>query len=1811
MKKKIIIITSIILTILAVAASSVYALWYISANRKIDPADITPNLVKAYIEAETREYNGKYQIPLSDKLDNSKLTYYYKNSSNEYIKINDINNLFNEGYIDAGTYDIQVSYDKTTNEDGTSKTETISDIEFSITPKELDISGLTPTNSSNLVYNGTSLTPTYDISSLLFDRDRKYVSLTATSTNTVNAGQHNASLSLTGDEPYVNNYELSNTSLSFNIAKRPIIIIWYGTSNLVYSASEHNVTYGINNLVDGESLSLNLNYYRNNTLDNTNKVFYAGSYQITASLPSSVNNYEITEGSSIKFNVDKKEITSLNVSFDKDLVYTASEITVTITSSDILYIGDILDDVSFSFHYSYNEPNETSKTNVNQCYDAGDYQIIIDSLTGNASENYKFSSLSSNFVVDQSDFDVTWKQESTSSSGITTLAMRHLATTVADDDKHVYNGSAQDYITEGITNSIYENDRGFVDINVLYLKDDTTTVTESIDVGIYEAKATLSGDRAFNYIINNDTKTYEITPKSININWQQDNNTSLTYDGNSINDEVIPSIVTSELYTRDNISLSVLYSDTNCIDVGSYTVSASLSGTGVRNYELVGDTTRTYTITQKVITLTWTKPANLTYNNQAKELEVSADICEADKTLVNFGIVYTGANATDGCINAGDYTATATLSNTTSVDKAKNYSISLNSCDFTISKANLNVSWTTTSYTYDKTNKNVKYSLTTTYDNYVSLAITYAQDERINVGTYSITSIALIGSTANNYTLNSYTLPSLEIKPITLAVTWSNYSNLTYDNTTKVVLGSIDNTSVITGDNINFNVEYSDTPKNAGDYTATATISNSNYQLSNETLEFSIAKAQVGLVWQRTDTYEYDATNKTVSFDNVSGLVSGDGSTVNITYSADECIDVGKYTATAVLSNTENYEFNTVRTTFDFTITPKPIDTSSLYLNKDISYNTSNSSSNLDITKFKNENIYSRDSDNVTISSSFNSADYNMVVSISDSSRNYSFDNTSITISMVAYISNTYYNTIEYSLDCSASGNTVYAIPNKNPSITRACEVKSGVTLTFPYEGTTYERTSSDDESPLSGFATADSGKYCKNKITIKKVTNSDGDIVATITINGTVNIGGQRRSTGPQGCTSGYYVEWLVESDVRIDIRGKLYCMGYIREDSDYNGSVINVYSTGTLTQPMVSYDWGSAGNAKGAIDEDIFPFNYFDCPQVSPSIYFYSGAKLEASVWMYGDTAGDMKANAYIIGDTSDIALVQSSRSGDLNEYIYWKNTDTVSGITLTNSKTTHKIELNIQGAYLLSYLIMNMTFKLPVINIDIPVNIDSRDYFLPFSNFFDIKVMKNASFDVQYPVKFLPGANITIENGGTVNINNSVIVYETITGDDGHSIYSYGVKTPAKLTNNGILNIYAPFGGKIYADSGGDSATKINVTTVESVTSRDAYAYGSGVTSNPASVTSFTLSGQADISTTDDGTYESDSALVAGTTYLYRTNGTNYYWYGEALIDLSAVFINPSDGTSDAGASATYNLTANVSPSNVDESELAYEWSCFGGTLSSTTGKNVKFTTPANSDKDNDITYTVTVKVTQTKSDGTTIIVVNSATFTAQKDSGCFAKGTEILMADGSYKKIEDIKVGDYIKTFNHETGMFENQFITYIPYQSENVYEALKLKFEDGYFIEVLFAHGFMNASTRKYEEISPDNVIDKLGQKYLFVENDNFVSKQLVSYEIYNKVTECYSLSSAYNLNHIANGALCISDDIEGLYNYFELDESFKYDEEKKAQDIAEYGLLSYGEVSYFMSYEIYELFNVKYLSVSIGKGMLTIEKMEEYIEKFA
>ena len=43
-------------------------------------------------------------------------------------------------------------------------------------------------------------------------------------------------------------------------------------------------------------------------------------------------------------------------------------------------------------------------------------------------------------------------------------------------------------------------------------------------------------------------------------------------------------------------------------------------------------------------------------------------------------------------------------------------------------------------------------------------------------------------------------------------------------------------------------------------------------------------------------------------------------------------------------------------------------------------------------------------------------------------------------------------------------------------------------------------------------------------------------------------------------------------------------------------------------------------------------------------------------------------------------------------------------------------------------------------------------------------------------------------------------------------------------------------------------------------------------------------------------------------------------------------------------------------------------------------------------------------------------------------------CFVAGTKVLMTNNSNKNIEDVKVGDYVKSFNVKTNQFENKLVT---------------------------------------------------------------------------------------------------------------------------------------------------------------------------------
>jgi RNA ligase (TIGR02306 family) len=70
-----------------------------------------------------------------------------------------------------------------------------------------------------------------------------------------------------------------------------------------------------------------------------------------------------------------------------------------------------------------------------------------------------------------------------------------------------------------------------------------------------------------------------------------------------------------------------------------------------------------------------------------------------------------------------------------------------------------------------------------------------------------------------------------------------------------------------------------------------------------------------------------------------------------------------------------------------------------------------------------------------------------------------------------------------------------------------------------------------------------------------------------------------------------------------------------------------------------------------------------------------------------------------------------------------------------------------------------------------------------------------------------------------------------------------------------------------------------------------------------------------------------------------------------------------------------------------------------------------------------------------------------------YATEKLDGCLFEGTEISMAAGNVSKVEDVKVGDEIVSFNHETLEKESDKVINVLIRDE-IEEWLELELEDG-------------------------------------------------------------------------------------------------------------------------------------------------------------
>ncbi len=227
-----------------------------------------------------------------------------------------------------------------------------------------------------------------------------------------------------------------------------------------------------------------------------------------------------------------------------------------------------------------------------------------------------------------------------------------------------------------------------------------------------------------------------------------------------------------------------------------------------------------------------------------------------------------------------------------------------------------------------------------------------------------------------------------------------------------------------------------------------------------------------------------------------------------------------------------------------------------------------------------------------------------------------------------------------------------------------------------------------------------------------------------------------------------------------------------------------------------------------------------------------------------------------------------------------------------------------------------------------------------------------------------------------------------------------------------------------------------------------------------------------------------------------------------------------------------------------------------------------------------------------------------------FSAGGDAGsCLVEGTLITMADGSLKPIEELTIDDEILVFNHESGEYEPGKLWFtvhgdLPRANRQV---LNLVFSDDTIIRIVHEHALFDSTLAKYVYLSPENADDYIGHEFLGTNGKVTLDNAYITTE----EVKVYSPISERHLNVIANGMITATTslfELNEMLNAYEYDSEGVYDAEKRAEDIAKYGVYEYAEFAHLFSLDEYNASPLYYLKVAVGKGLITRENIENLIK---
>lgn len=218
-------------------------------------------------------------------------------------------------------------------------------------------------------------------------------------------------------------------------------------------------------------------------------------------------------------------------------------------------------------------------------------------------------------------------------------------------------------------------------------------------------------------------------------------------------------------------------------------------------------------------------------------------------------------------------------------------------------------------------------------------------------------------------------------------------------------------------------------------------------------------------------------------------------------------------------------------------------------------------------------------------------------------------------------------------------------------------------------------------------------------------------------------------------------------------------------------------------------------------------------------------------------------------------------------------------------------------------------------------------------------------------------------------------------------------------------------------------------------------------------------------------------------------------------------------------------------------------------------------------------------------------------------------CVLEGTDIMLADGTTKKAEDIKVGDEIRTFDFFTGKTSSRAVLYNIKDTNRTTNVIHISLDNGTTLDVSDCQSLFDMDKRQYFDVSDETASTSIGRNVMYIDGEKVTTAKITNVTSEVKVCNSYEIFSEYDMNFVANGVLTIEPGMwyDGLYK---IDSDLKINQEQYQADVEKYGQYTYKDFKKYYGEDTFAKVRAADLKIAVGKGLISEEELFELTEEW-